>query len=185
MEEQKNETFADYILREHDLTKKMEIAYYLKKRQGIYFDKTVVFKTELANLFMDEQNINDVDRNIVLTACLLCNCKKKENFTDLDEIHSYAKNGADYLKTLGFDDKFCRICEQVNRYSDSKPRELESDILEIVDQFGGMLLDRPERPGIAVDDAATLLEFRNLSGKDNLYLNTFKKFLIDAKEIYV
>ena len=35
-------------------------------------------------------------------------------------------------------------------------------LLELVDQFGGMLLDRPERIGFQPDEALVLLEHRNL-----------------------
>ena len=138
------DTFADYILNEENLAAKMEIVYYLSKKEKIYFDKTIIVKTELARLFL-KYNKLDLDENIVLTACLLCNCKKVENVRNLDEIKNYAKNGAKYLQTLGFDQKFCKICEEVNRYNGNKNREKESDIIELVEQFGGMLLDRPER----------------------------------------
>ena len=83
----------------------------------------------------------------MITASLLCNCKKVDNFTDMEKVKTYAKEGAEYLQTLGFDKKFCRVCEQINRYSGLVPREPEADVLEIIDQFGGMLLDRPERVG--------------------------------------
>lgn len=178
------ETFADYILKEEDWVRKMEIMYYLEKKAPIFFDKSVVLKTELAKLFMDNSDI-DVDKNLVITACLLCNCKKPASFKDLDEVKSYAKNGADYLRTLGFSRKFCKICEEVNRYSNSEPREKESDILELVDQFGGMLLDRPERIGFKPDEALVLLEYRNLKGRNNRYLEKFKKFVNDMQEVYV
>ena len=46
------DTFADYILEEKNLSAKMEIAYYLSKKENIFFDKTVIFKTELARLFL-------------------------------------------------------------------------------------------------------------------------------------
>ncbi len=178
------ETFAEYILSETDWVRKMEIAYYLEKKTKIFFDKTVVLKTEMAKLFIETMHL-DVDENLVITACLLCNCKKKDSFTDLDEIHMYAKKGAEYLKTLGFSDRFCKICEEVNRYSGSSPREKESDILELVDQFGGMVSDRPERKGFSVEDALTLLEYRNLKGKDNRYLPQFKEFIKQMQEVYV
>lgn len=178
------ETFADYILKEEDWVRKMEIMYYLEKKAPIFFDKSVVLKTELAKLFMDNSDI-DVDKNLVITACLLCNCKKPASFKDLDEVKSYAKNGADYLRTLGFSRRFCKICEEVNRYSNSEPREKESDILELVDQFGGMLLDRPERIGFKPDEALVLLEYRNLKGRNNRYLEKFKKFVNDMQEVYV
>ena len=138
------DTFANYILNEKNLASKMEIVYYLSKKENIYFDKSVIFKTELARIFL-KYNKLELDENLVLTASLLCNCKKVENVRKIEEIKAYAKNGAQYLENLGFDKRFCKICEEVNRYSGSNPRERESDVLELVDQFGGMLLDRPER----------------------------------------
>jgi hypothetical protein len=179
------ETFADYILSEKDYIKKMEIVYYLKKRTNIFFDNSVIFKTELARMFIEDMHINDVDKNIVLTASLLCSCKKTTDPQDLSKIKSYAKEGAQYLSTLGFDKRFCKICEEVNRYSESYPREKESDILELVDNFGGMLLNREDRRGFPVDEALVLLEFRNLKGKDNRYLEKFKEFVCVTEEIAV
>lgn len=179
------ETFADYILSEQDYIKKMEIVYYLKKRNDIFFDNSVIFKTELARMFIEDMHIDDIDKNIVLTACLLCSCKKSNDPQDLSRIKSYAKEGAEYLATLGFDNRFCKICEQVNRYTGSEPREKESDILELVDNFGGMLLNRPERRGFPVDEALVLLEFRNMKGKNNRYLDKFKEFVVTTEEIAV
>lgn len=171
-----SQTFADYILSEHDWIKKMEIMYYLNKRGNIFFDNSVVFKTELLKLFLDNTDLG-FDENMLITASLLCNCKKVDNFSDMNRIKTYAKEGAEYLSTLGFDERFCKICEQINRYSNSEPREPEADVLELIDQFGGMLLDRPERIGFKVDEALVLLEFRNLKGKENKYLEVFKDFV--------
>ena len=171
-----NQTFADYILSEKNWIRKMEIMYYLNKRGDIFFDTSVVFKTELLKLFLDNTNLG-FDENMLITASLLCNCKKVDNFSDREKVKTYAKEGAEYLKTLGFDKRFCKICEQINRYSESEPREPEADVLEIMDQFGGMLLDRPERIGFKVDEALVLLEFRNLKDKNNRYLEIFKDFV--------
>lgn len=178
------ENFAEYILAEPDWIRKMEIMYYLEKRENIFFDKSVVFKTQLAKLFIEIMHI-DIDENLVLTACLLCNCKKPKNLTDLEQIKSYAKEGANYLSSLGFEDRFCKICEEVNRYSGSMPREKESDILELVDQYGGMLLDRPERIAFEPDEALVLLEYRNLKDKPNHYLEQFKQFVNKMQEVYI
>jgi len=178
------ETFADYILGEKDYIKKMEIIYYLKKRTNIYFNNSVLFKTELARMFIEDMNL-DVDKNLVITACLLCACKKPEDFRDMSRIKSYAKDGAEYLATLGFSDRFCKICEELNRYSGSSPREKESDILELVDNFGGMLLHRPERRGFPIDEALVLLEHRNLKGVNNIYLEQFKEFVCVTEGIAV
>ena len=92
-----NETFANYILSEKNWIKKMEIMYYLNKRGNIFFDTSVVFKTELLKLFLDNTNL-DVDENMLITASLLCNCKKVDNFSDMNKVKTYAKEGADYLK---------------------------------------------------------------------------------------
>ena len=170
------ETFADYILDERNLPAKMEIVYYLSKKTKIFFDKSVVFKTELVRLFLKYSKI-EVDKNTILTASLLCNCKKIDNAQNIEKIHSYAKEGAQYLRGIGFSKRFCKICEEINRYSQSNPRERESDILELVDQFGGMLLDRPERIGFQPDEALVLLEHRNLKDVYNRYLTTFIEFV--------
>jgi hypothetical protein len=180
----KMETFADYILDEEELASKMEISYYLSKKAKVFFDKSVVFKTEIARLFLNYSKI-EVDKNFVLTACLLCNCKKIDNAQDIDKIHTYAKEGANYLREMGFGKRFCKVCEEVNRYSNSNPRERESDILELVDQFGGMLLDRPERIGFKPDEALVLLEHRNLKNDYNRYLNTFIEFVKFLEKIQI
>ena len=178
------ETFADYILAEKSFTKKVEIMYYLKKKINIYFDKSVVLKTQIAKLFIEEAHL-DVDENLVITACLLCSCKKNIDPADFGKVKTYAKEGADFLRSLGFSNRFCKICEEVNRYSDSHPREKESDILELVDQFGGMILDRPERIAFKIDEALVMLEHRNLRGKGNLYLSQFIDFVRKEEEIPV
>ena len=54
------DTFADYILDEEELDAKMEITYYLSKKSKVFFDKSVVFKVELARLFLNYSKI-DVD----------------------------------------------------------------------------------------------------------------------------
>ena len=178
------DTFADYILEEQNLASKIEIVYYLSKKRKIFFDKSVIFKTEITRLFLNYSKI-EVDTNFVLTASLLCNCKKIDNAQDLEKIHSYAKEGAEYLRNMGFGKRFCKICEEINRYSNSNPRERESDILELVDQFGGMLLDRPERIGFKPDEALVLLEHRNLKDLYNRYLETFIQFVNFLEDIQI
>lgn len=134
--------FQSYIMdKNKDLCTKMDIIRRLqkllieKKGETIFFDKSVIFKTEIARMFIDYMHLN-VDRDLVLTACLLCNCKKVDNAQKLGRVKTYAKEGADYLLNIGFDPRFCRICEGVNRYSGLQNREPESDILELVDHFG-------------------------------------------------
>ena len=89
------------------------------------------------------------------------------------------------MYSVSTDKRFCKICEEVNRYSGSEPREPESDILELVDNFGGMLLDRPERAGYTPEKALIQLEESNLRGKENIYLEQFKQFVRLVQEVEV
>ena len=178
------EDFAEYILNEKDLISKIEILYFLAPKLGINIDKSIIFKTEVARMFLKYTKAK-VDENLVLTACLLCNCKKVDDAQKIGKVKTYAIEGAEHLKKLGFDERFCKICEGVNRYSGLKPREQESDILELVDQFGGMLIDRPERVGFAPDEALVLLEHRNLKSEYNRYLEIFRKFVEEMEKIEI
>ena len=109
---------------------------------------------------------------------------KGKSLTDIQIIKNYAQDGAKYLATLGFDKRFCKICEEVNRYSGSTPREPESDILELVDNFGGLVLDRPERRGFPIDEALVLTEYRNLKGYNNRFMEQFKYYIRTELDAY-
>lgn len=178
------EEFARYILNEDDLISKIEILYFLSPKLGIKFDKSIVFKTEIARMFLKYSKI-DVDNNYVLTASLLCNCKKVDDAQKIGKLKTYAKDGAEHLATLGFDERFCKICEGVNRYNEIQQREVESDILELVDHFGGMLIDRPERIAFNPDEAMVLLEHRNLKSLHNKYLENFREFVEAMEKIEI
>lgn len=178
------EDFATYILEEENLAEKMIIAYYLSRKNGIYFDKSIVLKAEIAKLFIEYMKL-DVDENELLTAMLLCNCKKVENAQKIGKLETYAKEGAEYLSTLGFSKHFCKMCEEVNRYSQSSPREKESDILEVVDQFTGLILNRVEREAFTPEEALVVLRERNLKYIDNRYLDLFEEFVKEFENITI
>ena len=169
-------TFAQYILAQEDYLKKVQIVYVLAQRENIYFDKSVVFKTDLLQAVIECMEL-DVDENEMITASLLCACKKDDSPSWQEKLETYGTEGAEFLKTLGFSDRFCKICEGHNRYNTQTNREYESDILEVIDNFGGMLLYRTERPAYSVEDAIVLLESRNLKNKNNKFLDTFKEFV--------
>lgn len=164
-----------------------------KKGEKIFFDKSVLFKTELARMFIDYMHL-DVDRDLVLTACLLCNCKKVDNPQKKGKLYTYAEEGAEYLQGLGFEKRFCKICKGVNRYSEKRElekgkipegREPESDILELVDHFGGWMLDRKEREGLTPENALIQMEKETLKGKNNRYLPEFHEFVSKMQEIEI
>jgi len=185
------ETFADYILdEEKDLEEKLTIMCYLEKKlrndpeKRIFFDKSVILKTILTKMFIEIMDLK-VDKNLVTTASLLCNCKKGAEPQKKGRVETYAKEGAEYLATLGFDKKFCKMCEEINRYSNSNPREKESDILEVIDQFGGLLLDRPERRGYPPMEALIQIEHDNLRDVFNRYLGTFREFVEKMEDVNI
>lgn len=178
------EDFATYILEEKDLPQKMMIAYYLSKKTGIFFDKSIALKAEIAKLFIDYMKI-DIDENLVLTVMLLCNCKKIENAQKLGKLETFAKDGADYLALLGFNRRFCKICEEINRYSGSTPREKESDLLEVVDQFTGLILNRIERSAFSPEEALVILKEKNFKYIENRYLDLFEEFVNDMENITI
>lgn len=178
------EDFSTYILNEKNEVQKMIITYYLSNKTGIFFDKSIVLKTQIVSMFVKYMNIK-VDYNRLITAMLLCNCKKVDNMQKVGKLETYAKEGAEYLKTLGFSEKFCKICEEVNRYSESQPREKESDILEIVDQFTGLILNRVERTAFSPKEAIIILKERNLKHVENIYLDQFSDFIEKMEEVYI
>ena len=88
-----------------------------------------------------------------------------------------ALSSKEFLEKLGFNERFCRICEGVNRYSGLNPREPESDILELVDNLGGLLLNRSDRVSYGMQQAMELLVNKNLRKVDNRYIDLFKEFI--------
>ena len=176
--------FSEYILNEKDFYKKIDTMMFVSKKAPIFFDKSVIFKTMIAKLFIETMKL-DVDENLVITACLLYDCKKNKDAQSLDKVKTSAKESADFLRKLGFSERFCKICLEHNRYNDSKNREKESDILELVDQLGGMMVDREERRGFPLDEAIVLLEYRNLKDSNNMFIKEFKEFINMEMEIIV
>lgn len=178
------ESFADYILNENNYLRKIEIAYYLHKKTNIFFDKSVICKTELARRFIETMDL-DVDENLIITACLLYASKKTTDPTNFEKFKFYAKDGAEYLSQVGFDDRFCRICEGVNRYSGLEPREPESDILELVDNLGVLLLSKEDNSSYNIGQAMQLLINEKLKNVPNRYINEFKEFIYKEEGVTV
>ena len=174
--------FAKNLLKEQDLVKKVELITNFQRKEDVFFDTTVIFKAEIAKMFIETMNIS-VDKNLVLTACLVYSFKKQNNPKEIDRVKEYKKEDLQYLKSLGFDERFCKICSEYNRYDEPKNyiREKEGDLIEIVDQFVGMLTHRQDRLAYSVQEAVDLLENKNLKGCHNQYLEPFKEF-VDVME---
>ena len=169
-------TFAEYILNEKDFVKKIDAVTYLKKKQNIYFNTPVILKAEIAREFMVTMEI-DINRSLVVTACLLCNCLRVDD-PDRD-IQKPPIEYKKYLNSLGFNDRFCKICIEYTRKGRNPniKREKESDILELADQFGGLIVHRSDRIAYTVPEALEILVSKNMKGIDNIYLKEFQTFV--------
>ena len=167
-----------HILAEKKLLKKIELVYYLKNKKELFFDNSVLLKMKLADMFIDSLSIN-VDRNLVLTACLVYGLNKLDTIGEKERIKRKKREDYLFLNSLGFNERFCKICTEYNRVNETKKyqREEEGDILELVENFGGMLLHREERLAYSVSDALDLLQNKNLAGKNNKFLEDFKLFV--------
>lgn len=174
------EKFSDYLLNEKDWVMKLAIMNFLSEREKVFFDNTVVFKAELTKLFIEIMNI-DVDKNFVLTAGLLYGCKNNKK----NNLQEYVEKQTLFLQELGFGDYFCKICEQVHIYSPEEIREKEADILFLMEHFGELLLDKPDRKGYETDKAIEIMEKEILSSQPNLYKEEFKQFVKIMQEIYI
>lgn len=175
-------SIAKYIFVQKNLTQKIELVYYLKKKQDLFFDNSVILKTEIARMFIDSMCL-DVDKNTLLTACLVYSLKKKHVKQNIDELKEEKNRNYNFVKSLGFNSKFAKICSEYNRIGEEQEyiREKEGDILELVENFGGMLMHRESRLAFSPKEAIELLETKNLKGKNNKYLEDFK-FFVDVME---
>ena len=173
---------GNYILSEKEFLKKIEYIYYLKNKKELFFDNSVLFKFKLAEMFIESLCIN-VDKNTVLTACLVYSLNKLNTIGEKERIKNKKYEDYMFLQTLGFDKKFCKICLEYNRLSESKKyvREKEGDILELVENFGGMLLHREDRLACTVEEAIDLLENKFVMKNKNQFWEEFKLF-VDVME---
>ena len=179
-------TFAEYILSEPDFIKKIDIVNILRKRQNIFFNTSVILKAEIAREFIDTMQL-DVDRNLVLTACLLYNCLKIDSPEEISRLQKSQEEYKEYLKSLGFSDRFCKICAEHSRIGQDPniPREKESDILELADQFGGLIMNRSDRIAYTISEALEILVNKNLKDVDNKCLDAFQEFVEIMEDIKV
>lgn len=167
-----------YILAEKNLFRKIELVYYLKNKKDLFFDNSVLLKLELANMFINSMCL-DVDKNTVLTACLVYSLNKVDTAYEKERIKLKKRDDYNFLKSIGFTEKFCNICMEYNRVNQPEmyERTKEGDVLELVENFGGLLLHRENRLAFNVSDAIDLLENKILAKRKNRFLEDFKFFI--------
>lgn len=186
------DTFADYILNEENLEIKMDIIYRLKKllkdRKNItiYFGNSDIFKAEIARMFLKYTDAGkEIDNNLVLTACLLCNCKKPDNIEEIEENENYEEKNADFLFNLGFNKRFCKICKEIKRDNENTQREPEANILELVNDFGNIVFCKSKNQPKTPNQALSEMETSIFAYEQNQYFEDFRNFINTMQEVNI
>lgn len=172
--------FAQMILGEKNFLKKIDLVAYLAQKDRNFFDTSVIYKGEMARLFVNKMKLEGIDENEVITAALMYSCKKIDSAQEIERLKKEKTKDFDYLKSLGFSDRFCKMCVEHTRYNEpteNYTREPEGDILELIENYVGLTMHREDRMAFPIDEAMDLIEHKNLQGKNNRYLNTFKEFV--------
>lgn len=180
--------FAKSILDEKELVKKVEIVRrYQQSTIKVFFDTTSILKAELARLFIEQINLEDIDKNEAMTACLVYAFKRTGSPMEKERIKKEKEEDKKFLQSLGFEEDFCKVCGEYNRYNEPADyvREKEGDILEIIDKFVGLIMHREDRPAFPVADALDLLNTKLLNGIDNRYKEKFTQFVEELEKIEV
>ena len=169
---------ARFIYGQKSFMRKVEMVYYLKKLNNLFFDNSVIFKAELARMFIDSMFL-DVDKNLVVTSVLVYSLKKVNSPQERSRILTEKQRDKEFLQKLGFTEDFCRVAMEYNRVNEPEgyERTPEGDVLEIVENFGGMLLHREDRLGFAPKEALEILENTTFKNSDNRFFEDFKFFL--------
>ena len=174
------EKMASYFLKEKNFSKKVEKVMYFAKIENLFFDKSTVLKAELARMFIDSMNL-EVDQNEVVTAALMYSLKKVDGPIEIEREKQEISEDRNLLKNLGFSDRFSKYATQYIRNNKDEDREKEGDILELIEQFGGMILHRENRLAYNPYEAIDLIKNKNLIGLENRYLEDFILF-VDCME---
>lgn len=180
--------FAKMILEEKNFLKKIDLVAYLAQKDKNYFDTSVIYKGEIAKLFVNKMKLEGINENEVITAALMYSCKKIDSAQEIERLKNEKIKDYEYLKSLGFSDRFCKICIEHTRYNEpteNYEREPEGDILELVENYVGLTMHREDRMAFPIDEAMDLIEHKNLQGKNNKYLNEFKEFIQIMEEIKI
>lgn len=170
---------ADELLEEKDSIKKCELIYYISKKEPILFNTAIMLKVEILRMFLDEMNYEDIDKSYMLTLALIYTAKKINSPQEKLRLKLNIQENIDYIKSLGFSDEFAK---DASRYKE--PDEGEEDkrsryakILDIIDQFGGMIVHREDRLAFPIPKALDILEKTNLKNSKNPYLKDFVAYI--------
>ena len=80
-------SFAKDILDENELIDKIKvICKYRNNSINVFFDTTAILKAEIVRIFIDNNNITNVDKNKLITACLVYAFKRTNTPKEIERI---------------------------------------------------------------------------------------------------
>lgn len=169
---------ADALLEEEDLIRKFEIMFYLQKKESIFFNTTSMVKAELMRMFLEEQKIEGLDISEMLTMSLIYTVKRIDSPQERQRMQDNKKENLEYIQSLGFSKEFA-INATYYKEEDvvAEERTVQEKILDIFDQFAGLISHREERIAYQIPQALDVLEKTNLASTTNEYLPMFIAFI--------
>lgn len=174
---------ADALLKEEDLIRKFEIMFYLQKKESIFFNTTSMVKAELMRMFLEDQKIKDLDISEMLTMALIYTVKRIDSPQEKQRMQENKKENMEYIQSLGFSEDFARNATYYKEGDvPEEERTVEEKILDIFDQFAGLISHREERIAYKIPQALDVLEKNNLASSTNEYLPIFIEFIKKTDE---
>ena len=176
---------ADALLEEKDLIKKFEIMFYFQKKESIFFNTTSMIKAELMRMFLENQKIEGVDISEMLTLALIYTVKRIDSPQEIQRMVENKEENMKYIQSLGFSKDFAQNATYYKEVDEpEKERTIQEKLLDIFDQFAGLISHREERIAYKIPQALDVLGKTNLASSSNEYLPLFIKF-IKEKDVSV
>lgn len=174
---------ADALLKEEDLIRKFEIMFYLQKKESIFFNTTSMIKAELMRMFLEEQKIPNIDISEMLTMSLIYTVKRIDSPQERQRMKDNKQENMEYIQSLGFSDEFAKNATYYKEGDvPDAERTVEEKILDIFDQFAGLISHREERIAYDIPQALDVLEKTNMASTSNEYLPIFIKYIQEVDE---
>lgn len=169
---------ADALLEEKDLIRKFEIMFYFQKKESIFFNTTSMIKAELMRMFLEDQKIEGLDISEMLTMALIYTVKRIDSPQEIQRMTDNKEENMKYIQSLGFSKEFAKNAT-FYKEEDVVPekRTVQEKILDIFDQFAGLISHREERIAYKIPQALDVLEKTNLASSENEYLPIFIQFV--------
>ena len=169
---------AEALLKEEDLIRKFEIMYYLQKKEAIFFNTTSMIKAEILRMFLEDQKIEGIDISEMLTLSLIYTIKRIDSPQEKERMKENKLENIKYIQSLGFSEKFAKNATYYKEGDvPEEERTIEEKLLDIFDQFAGLISHREDRIAYQIPQALDILEKNNMATTTNEYLPIFIEYV--------